>query len=178
MRRWIAPLVILVIALAGAIWYQQQTKSARTGFPAPDFALQDLNGKTLRLSNFRGKVVLLNIWATWCAPCREEMPSMEALSHRLAGKDFTVLAVSQDEDGLKAVKPFVQQFGLTFPVLIDSRGEVGQMFGITGYPETFIIDKEGKVLAHYIGFHDWTDGNTQADLQRLIAARQDGSPPA
>jgi len=102
---------------------------------------------------------------------------MEVLSRRLAGKNFTVLAVSQDEDGRKAVKPFVDKFGLTFPVLLDTRGEVGQKFGVTGYPETFIIDKDGKVLAHYIGFHDWSDDHVRTDLQRLIAARSGGAPP-
>src|SRR5205814_957934 len=86
---------------------------------APDFVVPDLAGRTVRLSGLRGKVVVLNLWATWCAPCIEEMPSMERLYGRLRDTDFALLAVSQDEDGKRVVAPFVERMHLTFPVLLD-----------------------------------------------------------
>ncbi len=177
MRRWAAPVTALVILLAGALWYQQYLARVRAGFPAPDFALPDLGGNLRRLSDFRGKVVLLNVWATWCAPCREEMPSMEQLHRALRNEEFAILAVSQDQDGARAVAPFVEEFGITFPVLIDPRGEVARKFGVTGYPETFIIDKDGKVLIHHIGYQNWADPSVQKMLRDLVHARRDGGPP-
>lgn len=178
MKRLLAPLLLLALAVGGALWLQQRQHQYRTRFPAPEFALPDLRGSVHRLSDFRGKVVLLNIWITSCPPCREEMPSMEVLSRRMAEKDFVVLGVSQDEEGRAAVQPFVDQFGITFPVLLDPRGEVGRKFGVTGYPETFIIDKDGTVLEHHIGFRDWSDERVGATLRQLIAAPGDGRAPA
>ena len=155
MKRWALPFGFLLIALGGAFYYEQRQASGRAGFPAPDFALADLAGTTRRIADFRGKIVFLNLWATWCPPCREEMPSMETLHRRLHGKDFVMLAVSEDEAGIAAVKPFVDQGGFTFPVLIDRDGLVSQRYGVTGYPETFIIDREGRVIQHVIGPEDW-----------------------
>src|SRR5262249_21192180 len=108
---------------------------------APDFAVPDLDGQAVRLSNYRGKVVLLNLWATWCPPCREEMPSMERLFRQLRDRGFVLLAVSQDEAGRAAVDPFVRDMGLTFPVLVDPQHQVGDRYQVWGYPESFIIDR-------------------------------------
>src|SRR5207244_738508 len=83
-------------------------------------------------------VVLLNVWTTWCPPCRKEMPALEALYRRLQGGDFVMLAASQDVDGQSTVLPYLREGGFTFPVLLDVRGEVGKKYGVTGYPETFI----------------------------------------
>jgi peroxiredoxin len=160
MKRWVVPFGILVVALAAAFYYQQLQASNRTGFPAPDFALTDLSGRVHRLADFQGKVVFLNVWATWCEPCRMEMPSMERLYRRLKGKDFVMLAVSEDEAGHPAVQPFVDELGLTFPVLIDRDGIVPPRYGVTGFPETFVIDRQGRVIQHFIGPEDW--GSTQA----------------
>ncbi len=155
MKRWVLPFCALMLALGGAFYYQQQQASGRAGFPAPDFTLQDIGGRAHRLADLHGKVVFLNVWATWCPPCREEMPSMERLYRRLLGKDFVMLAVSEDETGATAVVPFVNQMGITFPVLIDPEGLVSQRYGVTGYPETFVIDRDGRVIQHIIGPEDW-----------------------
>ena len=168
MKRWGAPFTFLLVALAAAFYYQQQQASGRVGFPAPDFALQDLDGRTLQLADYRGKLVFLNVWATWCPPCREEMPSMESLHRRMQGTDFVMLAVSQDEDGSAVVKPFVRQMGLTFPVLLDRQGVVSQRYGVTGYPETFIIDRDGRVIQHIIGPEDWDSEQAYHHFQRLL----------
>jgi peroxiredoxin len=153
-KRFGAPFAVLVLGLATAIYFQLGNVK-RAGFPAPDFALPDLAGQVHRLSDFRGKVVFLNVWATWCPPCRMEMPAMETLYRRLKGRDFVMLAVSQDEDGLKAVRPFVEEHRLTFPVLLDPEGSVSSRYGVTGYPETFVIDRDGKVVEHVIGPESW-----------------------
>jgi len=155
MKRWILPFGVLMVALGGAFYYQQQQIAGRAGFPAPDFALTDLNGRPYRLADFRGKVVFLNVWATWCPPCRMEMPSMERLYRRMKGRDFVMLAVSEDEGGASAVRPFIDQLGVTFPVLIDPDGIVPPRYGVTGYPETFVIDREGRVIEHTLGPEDW-----------------------
>jgi peroxiredoxin len=169
MKRWGVPFSLLVIALAGAFYYQQRQGAGRTGFPAPDFSLRDLAGRTHRLSDFRGKVVFLNLWATWCPPCRMEMPSMERLHQRLRGKDFVLLAVSEDESGATAVQPFVQEMGLTFPILLDTEGTVPPRYGVTGYPETFLIDRDGRVVHHTIGPEDW---DSEAIYQFLVQLLQ------
>jgi peroxiredoxin len=168
MKRWGFPFGFLLIALGWAFYYQQQQSSGRAGFPAPDFTLTDIAGRPHHLTDYRGKIVFLNVWATWCPPCREEMPSMEELYQRLRGKEFAMLAVSQDEDGVAAVKPFVDQMGLTFPVLIDRRGVVSTRYGVTGYPETFIIDRDGQVIQHIIGPADWQDEQTLQYFTRLL----------
>jgi peroxiredoxin len=171
MRRWGFPLGFLLVALACAFYYQQQQASGRAGFPAPNFTLKDINGRTYRLSDLRGKIVFLNLWATWCPPCREEMPSMEALHRRLQGTDFIMLAVSEDEGGSAAVRPFVDQMRLTFPVLMDPEGELPGRYGVTGYPETFIIDREGHVIQHTIGPDNWASEKAFRYFLKLLDQR-------
>ena len=137
---------------------------------APDFSVTDLKGQAVRLSAFRGKVVLLNLWATWCPPCRDEMPSLEQLYGRLKTRDFALLAVSEDEEGKRAVEPAVREMGLSFPVLIDPEHQVGDRYAVTGYPETFLIDRNGKIVQHVIGPRDWASREWQTTLEALIAA--------
>lgn len=134
---------------------------------APDFVLPDLNGQVVRLSQLKGKVVMLNIWATWCPPCRKEMPTMEVLYKKMRGADFVMLAASQDVDGKSTVAPYLQEGGLTFPVLLDVNGEVGKKYGVTGYPETFIIDRQGTIVHRHIGYNDWAKPAVEAALRHL-----------
>lgn len=134
---------------------------------APDFVAQDLKGQAVRLSQHRGKVVFLNLWTTWCPPCREEMPAMKRLAKKLAGEGFVMIAVSEDDEAGK-VQAFVDEMNIDFPVLIDSTGSVGRQYGITGYPETFIIDRAGKQVARYIGPRDWSDPQVEKDIRTLI----------
>jgi peroxiredoxin len=126
------------------------------GNPAPDFTLPALGGNTVRLSDYRGKVVFLNFWATWCAPCREEMPYMDYLYQGLKGRDFEMLAVSIDTKGADLVQSFVTSYHLTFPVLLDADQRVYRLYGLTGVPETFVINKKGDIILEVIGPRDWT----------------------
>jgi cytochrome c biogenesis protein CcmG, thiol:disulfide interchange protein DsbE len=140
---------------------------------AADFKLTDLAGRSISLSSLRGKVVFLNIWATWCAPCREEMPSIESLYEALRkDKDFVVLAVSQDTSGRKAVASYVKENDLRFTVLLDPQNEVSEAYGISGIPETFIINRDGRIVAHHLGPYNWSSPDIREALEELIAARQ------
>jgi peroxiredoxin len=126
----------------------------------PDFALNDLSGKSWRLSELRGKVVLINFWATWCPPCRKELPDLETLYSRFAPQGLVVLGVS-DEAATK-VEPFVRKHGLSFPVLLDPTRTVNEMFAIKGIPKTFIYDRAGNLAAQAI------DMRTQAQFLALL----------
>jgi cytochrome c biogenesis protein CcmG, thiol:disulfide interchange protein DsbE len=149
-----------------------QSATVAAGKLATNFKLKDLKGDEISLASLRGKVVFLNIWATWCAPCREEMPSIESLYNDFkADKDFVVLAVSQDTDGT-TVGPFVKQNHLQFTVLLDPRNEVGERYDVNGIPETFIIGRDGRIVAHHVGPYDWSNGDIREALQELIKSRQ------
>jgi len=145
---------------------------------APDFAVPDLSGQAVRLSALRGKVVVLNLWTTWCPPCREEMPSMERLYQQLRNRDFQLLAVSQDEDGRRVVEPFVKDMKLSFPVLIDPEHQVGDRYGVWGYPETFIIDRTGHVAERVIGPRDWASAESVSALESLLSAAGPAGGPS
>lgn len=155
MIRWLVALLALLSSLVVAVYFQTSQPRGGASFPAPEFRLPDLHGRTHQLSDYRGKIVFLNLWATWCPPCREEMPSMERLYHRLRDDEFVMLAISQDEQINEAVRPFVEQMRLSFPILLDPQGKVPPKYGVTGYPETFIIDRAGRVIDHIIGPRDW-----------------------
>jgi cytochrome c biogenesis protein CcmG/thiol:disulfide interchange protein DsbE len=129
--------------------------SIHEGLTAPDFTFPDLDGKKVSLSDYRGRVVFVNIWATWCLPCVEEMPSIEKLYNRFKGDQFQILAVSIDSNGREAVVPFMKKLNLTFPVLLDPEGKIRKRYGLTGVPESFVIDREGIVVKKVIGPIDW-----------------------
>lgn len=138
------------------------------GTVAKDFTLLDLKGKKVALSDFKGKTVFLNFWATWCAPCRHEMPSMEALSKRYDKKDLIILAVATDHQGKEIVQPFVDKNGYTFLVLIDSTNKVSDSYGVFALPTTFIIDRDGKIIEMVPGMRDWTDKDILESLDEII----------
>ena len=135
---------------------------------APDFGLSNLAGDYVKLSDYRGKVVFLNIWATWCPPCREEMPSMESLYLKLKGRKFEMIAVSIDRDGEKVVRPFAKKYGLTFPVLLDPDNKTYRLYGLTGVPETFILDQSGVVIHKIIGPQNWMNKEWLDYFDRII----------
>ena len=147
--------VILSLKLNDSAFKFSNQVAIKDNMPAPDFTFPGLDGKMVSLSDYKGKVVLLNIWATWCPPCVEEMPSMEKLYQKFKGQNFEILAVSIDEPGLKVVAPFMKKSNLTFPALIDSEGAIKAVYGITGIPESFIIDKQGNLIKKIIGPVDW-----------------------
>lgn len=153
----VTSLAILVLAF-GVVWLQSSKYEPLTvGKVAPDFELPDLGDKSVRLSDFRGKVIFLNFWATWCKPCREEMPSMEVLHQSLQKEGLVVLAVSIDRVTTKKdIPPFVKNLNLTFPILVDSWGQTDKRYKLMGVPETYIIDQQGVLQEKIIGPRDWT----------------------
>jgi peroxiredoxin len=170
-------LIFLVIVGVGIIVLLQTKDSSFNlsgrprlgkGVSAPDFALPDLDGKMVNLADYKGKVVLLNIWATWCPPCVEEMPSMEKLHQELKDEDFKILAVSIDVSGAKAVIPFMKKHKLSFSVLTDTEGAIKSLYQTTGVPESFIIDKQGIIVEKVIGPRDWAAPNTIRSFQNRI----------
>jgi peroxiredoxin len=158
-------LSVVAAALAGCRW-----GGALVGKPAPDFSLTDLAGRTVRLANLRGRIVFVNVWASWCEPCRQEMPAMQVLYQRLAGPDFEMLAVNADQGPSEEVTRFVETMGLTFPVLRDPDLLIAQRYQVTGYPETFVIDRNGTVVEHAIGPYAWDSPKSLAAFRRLITS--------
>jgi peroxiredoxin len=137
------------------------------GKAAPDFALKDLSGQPVQLSQLKGKVVFLNFWATWCPPCREEIPAMMKLNAAMAGKPFQMLAVSIDEGGKEAVEAFFNQSKMLLPALLDTDNSVSKRYGITGVPETFILDKNGVIVKKVVGGMDWGDSQVVAYFNEI-----------
>ena len=166
MRKWfVLGLLILGCGLVALILTPAGPSLPRA---ADDFLLPDMNGQVVRLSQLKGKIVFLNVWTTWCPPCRKEMPTMQELYIQLKSEDFIMLAVSQDVDGQKTVASYLKDWGFTFPVLLDVRGEVGKKYGVTGYPETFLIDRQGMIVHHHIGYNDWSRPDVVKAVRRLI----------
>lgn len=170
----ILPVAILAAVLVAALVLQSLQGRGSRGYEAPDFELSDLEGRVHRLSELRGKVVFLNLWATWCPPCIAELPSIEALHRRFRDSDLVVLAVSQDSEGEKAVRPMAMRFALSFPLLLDPEGSLSPRYGVTGYPETFVIGRDGRVVEHFIGPTDWVSPDRINYFQSLL--RQPSGP--
>jgi len=134
---------------------------------AQNFALKDLNRNLVNLEDFRGKVILLNFWATWCVPCLVEMPSMEKLYKEFRNNDFTILAVDMQEDP-ETVKMFKARFKLSFPILLDEEGVVASYYGVTGIPATYFIDREGYLYAAAMGARDWASEDAFLLINHLL----------
>ncbi len=135
---------------------------------APDFALPDLEGKVQRLADFRAKVVLLNFWATWCPPCRAEMPSMETSYQAYKDQGFVILAVSSNVQGAAIVQPFMDQNRLSFPTLLDPTGRVGGMYGVRSIPTSYLLDRQGRVVSREIGARNWSNAEARALIASLL----------
>ena len=173
------PLMLIVLILVGVgIIVLLQTKDSSfnlsgkprlgKGVPALNFTFPGLDGKKVSLADYKGKVVLLNIWATWCAPCVAEMPSMEKLYQELKNEDFEILAVSVDEAGAETVKPFIEKHKLGFPVLLDTKGDIKTLYQATGIPESFIIDKDGIIIEKIIGPREWAASGAIRFFRNII----------
>jgi len=140
----------------------------KPGEPAPNFQLRDMNGQTVSLSDLRGKIVLVNFWATWCGPCRIEMPAMERLYRTYDRKDFEILAVSTDAQGVAVTRPFQQENQLTFPILHDADFRVGLSYGARTLPMTFMVDRQGIVRQQIFGARDWEAPEAHQLIQMLM----------
>jgi peroxiredoxin len=171
---WVSPVFFVLVVLGYGLLTRQATTSGvilpRVGQPLADFTLRDLHGRTVQLSALHGKVVFVNIWATWCQPCIDEMPTIQRLYDRLHAQGLEVLAVSLDPLGEQVVAPFMRDYQLTFPALLDTTSSVERLYGTTGVPESFIVDKRGILVDKVVGPRDWSHPQIITMFERLLAA--------
>jgi thiol-disulfide isomerase/thioredoxin len=207
-RRWTWPAiagVLLLAGLAGGMLYPRLSERVAPSLPVPESALPepqagtltiskpkpvpalafvDGDGRALSLDAFKGRVVLLNLWATWCVPCRREMPTLDRLQARLGGPAFTVVALSIDRQGVSVVKPFYQQLGLTSLALyVDRSGQAVSALGALGVPITVLIDRDGQEIGRRLGPADWDSEPIVALIRQHLdpvsgGARSAGARPA
>lgn len=169
-------LILFAIMVVGAGCDQARKNrplAAEIGQLAPDFALQDTRGKRWVLSDLEGQVVFINFWATWCPPCRKEMPSMQRLYASMGQEKFKMLAILSNDDPVLA-DTLAKKLGVTFPIVIDPESETGRAYGITGVPETFIVDKNGILREKYIGPWEWDAPEARQVLDRYLKGEAGG----
>jgi peroxiredoxin len=143
----------------------------KVGDLAPNFQLYDLGGNAVTLSEYRGSIVFINFWATWCGPCRVEMPAMEALYKTFDRKDFEILAISTDPQGVAVTRPFRNQLKLTFPILHDSDYRVGLAYGARSLPMSFLVDRKGVIIHRIFGARDWESPEAKEIIRAALNAR-------
>jgi peroxiredoxin len=134
---------------------------------AQNFILKDLEGNDVSLADYRGLIILINFWATWCLPCLIEMPSMEKLYAKFKNEGFTILAIDMKEDA-DNVKAFKEKYKLSFPILLDSDGIVGQFYGVISIPTTYLVDREGYIIGGAIGARDWATESANMLINQLL----------
>ena len=171
-RRWtvaLSAVTALGFSTALAVKIRPQLNLLGVGARAPAFHARSLaTGRDVTLADYRGQVVLLNLWATWCEPCRVEMPSLERLSHRLAGRGFKVVAVSIDQDDDSVVAGFARALGLTFDILHDRTAAMKADYQATGVPESWLLNPDGIIIKKVIGAAEWDDPVNEALIRRLL----------
>jgi peroxiredoxin len=157
----------LLLVFALALPASAQSLKEWSGGATPALALSDTEGKGHGLADYRGKVVLVNFWATWCGPCREEMPSMEALRASLQGRPFVVLAINVGE-GARAARAFADKMSLQFPLLLDQDTKTTKVWGARILPASFVVGPDGKIRYSYLGAIDWTDAGVRSAIEGLL----------
>jgi peroxiredoxin len=143
-------------------------KVATVGFPAPDFTLVDTKNNTWTLSELKGQVVFINFWATWCPPCRQEMPSMQQLFMSMPADKFKMLSILSNDEP-KFAEKMAEDTGCTFPVMDDPDSSVGKAYGLTGVPETYIVDKKGILREKFIGPRQWSSPDAKQMLYKYLS---------
>lgn len=145
-------ILLLVAGLVSIFALANCVVAQNVGSAAPQFTLKDINGRNVNLADYKGKVIILDFWATWCPPCRDEIPDFIALQNEYGKKGLQVIGISVDREGVKVVKPFYEKMGMNYPVLLTD-GKVETAYGgIRAIPTTFIIDKKGSIAKKYVGF--------------------------
>lgn len=176
-QQWLVVAGVLALAAvvvgAGAYTMRDQLFPVEVGARAPDFRARALDGSNAMktLDDYRGQVVVLNVWATWCPPCIVEMPSFERLRQQVADSNLRIVAISVDEFvGGDSVLAFARDLGVTFEILHDSSRAIDRQYQITGYPETFVIARDGTIRKKWIGPADWSSAANVALVRELLAA--------
>ena len=174
-KQWIVVGVIVAVLAGGlalGLKLAPEIFPVEVGSTAPAFTATDLkSGQPTTLADFKGQVVLLNIWATWCEPCKIEMPSLEQLEKEVGPQGLRIVSVSIDEGGPDVVRQFARDYGLTFQILHDQSGRIQRIYQTTGVPESFVINRQGKIVKKVIGAADW-DATVNKDLVRRLLAQR------
>ncbi len=170
-KQW--TLVAIIVAALGlgaaALTWVAPEGSVEINREAPNFTVLDLATRdSVSLKDYRGSVTLVNIWATWCLPCRDEMPSMQTLYDSLGSRGFRIAAVSIDEGDSEDVVAFAKELGLTFDILHDRSGTIQRLYQTTGVPESFLLDRRGILVKRVIGGHDWASPANRSTVERLL----------
>jgi cytochrome c biogenesis protein CcmG, thiol:disulfide interchange protein DsbE len=177
MKGWLKLAILAVVAVAAAeVWLRARDAAEALVGAAPDFTLPDLEGRSVRLEALRGRVVAVNFWASWCGPCRAEIPELSRVYAAHKDKCFVMLGIAEESGGRDDVAESARRFGIDYPVLLDDEGRIGEAFKIPGYPRTYLIDHEGKVRHTFSGAVDRAD--LDAALQPLLAAAPKTCPRA
>ena len=178
--RSIALVLGLVAGAYALVKFGNRPRPVEVGQSAPRFSAVNLKtGDTVSMQGvYRGKVVLVNLWATWCVPCRKEMPAMEQLYKELGPKGFKIAAVSVDEGDTKDVLAFAEEFGLTFDILHDGDGSVQKAFQTIMFPESFLIDQDGIIVKKIIGEHPWSSDASRQTIAQLLGIALAPAAPA
>jgi peroxiredoxin len=175
------PVVVVLLLCWSVAWgggrrdANSRVEDLGVGLPAPDFTLKDLEGNDITLHEYRGRVVVLSFWATWCPACRAEMPSLEALHRRMAEQGVVVLGVNGGEP-VERVRDFMTNLRLSFPVAMDTDGRIHARYHIRQYPVTFIIDRKGRLVERHLGLRDWNAPEVVETLRTLAEKGLEGKP--
>jgi peroxiredoxin len=159
--------IIKILLFVSLTFWNIGYASVNTNSLAPDFTLNDIYGKKVMLSQFRGEVVILNFWSIWCGPCLAEMPSLNKLYLEFKDKGLMVIGVAEDP-AEKPVKSYIQEKGLAFPILMDKERKVYFKYSLFGIPVTFLIDKKGVIVEKFIGERDWSSPQMKEKISNLL----------
>lgn len=162
-----ALMALMVMALVFVVAEAMRERIVQAGDSAPNFRITADNGKVMTRNDFGGKLLVLNFWATWCPPCVQEMPSLDEMQQRLKDKGLVVLAVSVDRNE-KSYQEFLRRLPVSFVTARDPEANISSEYGTYKYPETYVIDSKGKVVAKYINFQNWTSAEILQQLERLL----------
>jgi peroxiredoxin len=172
--QWIAVGVVLGVigfGIGAALLLTPEITRIEPGTRAPDYTITNVRtGDSVSVREYRGRVILLNLWATWCPPCEQEMPSMERLYQEMGPQGLEVVAISIDQLAPDAVRQWAEERGLSFTVLHDRTGRIQQVYQTTGMPESFVVDREGVIVKKVIGATEWDHPAQKALFRRLLAA--------
>lgn len=160
-------LIVKILLFLSLIFWSTDYSFSKTNSVAPDFTLNAICGKRVTLSQFRGKVVILNFWSIWCGPCLVEMPSLNKLYLEFKNKGLVVIAVAEDP-AEKPVRSYIQEKSLAFPVLMDKERKVYFKYSLFGIPVTFLIDKKGVIVEKFIGERDWSSPQIKEKISKLL----------
>jgi peroxiredoxin len=172
-KQWMLVVTVLAGLMVGGmalVWYGPEVEAVAAGAKAPNYRAVDLkSGDSVSLrDHYRGHVTLVNIWATWCVPCKVEMPAMQRLYDSLGARGFRIAAVSIDREGPEVVRDFAKELKLSFDILQDRSGNIQQAYQTTGVPESFLLDTTGIIMKRVIGAHDWASPVNRALVRRLL----------